>query len=37
MLSVNNLTAVHKDTGYTLFSNLSFSVQKGDKLAVIGA
>lgn len=37
MLSVNNLTAIHKDTGYTLFSNLSFGVQKGDKLAVIGA
>ncbi len=37
MLQVNNLTVIQNRDQRTLISDLSFSLQKGDKLAVIGA
>ncbi|HHU08313.1 MAG TPA: ABC-F family ATP-binding cassette domain-containing protein [Clostridiaceae bacterium] len=37
MLHVNNLTIIRNRDQQTLISDLNFSLQKGDKLAVIGA
>lgn len=37
MLQIKDLTVSRMRDGYPLISNLSFSLQKGDKLAIIGA
>lgn len=36
MIQVKNLTAIHKKDSRPLFENLSFVLEKGDKMAVIG-
>ena len=36
MLQVKNLTVTHKKDNRTLIDNLSFSLDQGDKMAVIG-
>ena len=36
MIQIKNLTATHKKDTRTLFENLSFTLEKGDRMAVIG-
>lgn len=36
MIQIKNLTAIHKKDSRSLFENLSFVLEKGDKMAVIG-